>query len=262
MVGPRELGRIPDRELCLIATGSQGEPLAALSRIASGTHTFLRVHAGDTFVLAANPIPGNGAVVAAIVNRLVTQGATVLAGSGDGVHASGHAAKEELRYVLELLRPRHFVPVHGEPRHLAAHRQLALEAGLGPSRVAVIEDGCAVEAGPAGLRLTGWVHPSEVPLAADQRANPRGTSSLEVVEVVVSPDLRTWVGGPYLSTGGVRVPLRGDHRRWRQHLPGPGAGPGQLAALGGRVRSLAAEEWRAAGGDPASVVTVISLAEG
>ncbi len=261
MVGPRELARIPDRELCLIATGSQGEPLAALNRIASGTHPFLRVHRGDTFVLAANPIPGNGAVVGAIVNRLVAQGAAVLAGSADGVHASGHAAAEELRYVLELLRPRHFVPVHGEPRHLAAHRQLALEAGMDPARVAVIEDGCAVEAGAEGLRLAGWVPPSEVPIASDQRAHPQSATVQEVVEVVIGPGLGTWRGGPYLATGGVRVPLRGDHRRWRQHLPGATGGAGQLAALGRRLSSLAEEEWMSAGGDPTSVVTVVTLAE-
>ena len=260
MVGPRELARIPDRNLCLIATGSQGEPLAALNRIAAGTHPFLRVHGADTFVLAANPIPGNGAVVGAIVNRLVAQGAAVLAGSADGVHASGHAAAEELRYVLELLRPRHFVPVHGEPRHLAAHRQLALEAGLDPARVAVIEDGCAVEADATTLRLAGWVTPSEVPIAADQRALPRAATAQEVVEVVLGPQLRTWLAGPYLATGGVRVPLRGDHRKWRQHLPGTAGGAGQLASLGRRLSSLAEDEWMSAGGDPNSVVTVVTLA--
>ena len=260
MVGPRELARTPDRDLCLIATGSQGEPLAALNRIASGTHPFLRVHRGDTFVLAANPIPGNGAVVGAIVNRLVAQGASVLAGSADGVHASGHAAAEELRYVLELLRPRNFVPVHGEPRHLAAHRQLALEAGIDPARVAVIEDGCAVEASSKGLRLAGWVPPSEVPIAGDQRAHLRGATFQEVVEVVLGQELRSWVGGPYLATGGVRVPLRGDHRRWRQHLAGTDGGARQLASLGRRLDSLAEEEWRSAGGDPNSVVTVLTLA--
>jgi ribonuclease J len=262
MVGPRELARTPDRNLCLIATGSQGEPLAALNRIAAGTHPFLKVHRSDTFVLAANPIPGNGAVVGAIVNRLVAQGAAVLAGSADGVHASGHAAAEELRYVLELLRPRHFVPVHGEPRHLAAHRQLALEAGLDPSRVAVIEDGCAVEADIQRLRLAGWVPPSEVPIAADQRTHPRSAAAQEVVEVVLGPQMKTWVGGPYLTTGGVRVPLRGDHRRWRQHLSGTTGGAGQLASLGRRLSSLAEDEWKSAGGDPNSVVTVVTLAEG
>ncbi|MGC8474547.1 MAG: ribonuclease J, partial [Candidatus Dormibacteria bacterium] len=260
MVGPRELARTPDRELCLIATGSQGEPLAALNRIASGTHPFLRVHRGDTFVLAANPIPGNGAVVGAIVNRLVSQGASVMAGSADGVHASGHAAAEELRYVLELLRPSNFVPVHGEPRHLTAHRQLALETGVDPARVAVIEDGCAVEASSEELRLAGWVPPSEVPISADQRAHPRASTSQEVVEVVLGPELRSWVGGPYLATGGVRVPLRGDHRRWRQHLAGTAGGAGQLASLGRRLDSLAEEEWRSAGGDPNSIVTVVTLA--
>ncbi len=260
MVGPRELARTPDRDLCLIATGSQGEPLAALNRIASGTHPFLRVHRGDTFVLAANPIPGNGAVVGAIVNRLVAQGASVLAGSADGVHASGHAAAEELRYVLELLRPGNFVPVHGEPRHLAAHRQLALDAGIDPARVAVIEDGCAVEASWGELRLAGWVPPAEVPIAADQRAQPRTATPQEVVEVVLGPGPGAWVGGPYLATGGVRVPLRGDHRRWRQHLSGTAGGAGQLASLGRRLDSLAEEEWRSAGGDPKSVVTVVTLA--
>ncbi len=260
VVAPRQLASLPDREVCLVATGTQGEPLAALSRIAGATHPFLRIHRGDTFVLAANPIPGNEAVVGRIVNQLVQKGARVLAGSADGVHASGHAAAEELRFVLALTRPRYFIPVHGEPRHLAAHRQLAIEAGIGADRVADILDGCVLEAGEKGMRIAGWVRPGEEPVAGDGIRRGGPTSGPEVVEVVLSHDLRSWLGGPDLVTAGARVPLHGDHRRWRAALPGRHPGGDGLVAFGERIGELADQEWTTVGGDRSMVLPVVSLA--
>ncbi len=155
LLWPRQLDRIPDRELCFICTGAQGEPLAALSRIAAGTHPFVTTRASDTVVLSANPIPGNEQLVHRTVNRLAGQGVRVHASSRDGVHASGHAAQEELRFLLELARPETFVPVHGERRHLHRHAELALETGMAPERVAVVENGGVVEVDGSGLRRAG-----------------------------------------------------------------------------------------------------------
>ncbi len=155
LLWPRQLDRIPDRELCFICTGAQGEPLAALSRIAAGTHPFVTTRASDTVVLSANPIPGNEQLVHRTVNRLAGQGVRVHASSRDGVHASGHAAQEELRFLLELARPETFVPVHGERRHLHRHAELALETGMPPERVAVVENGGVVEVDGSGLRRAG-----------------------------------------------------------------------------------------------------------
>ncbi|MGH7639534.1 MAG: ribonuclease J [Candidatus Dormibacteria bacterium] len=169
LVAPRELLHIPPERLCLLATGSQGEPLAALSRIAAGTHPFIEVRADDTVVLAANPIPGNETVVAAIINRLVVQGVRVLAGSEDGVHASGHASQEELRLMLALARPEYFIPVHGEMRHLVAHRLLAEEVGMASQRVAVLANGDVAEIGPDGLAVQGRVRAGAVLVDSEGR---------------------------------------------------------------------------------------------
>ena len=170
MLSPRELPHIADRRVCLIATGSQGEPLAALSRIAEGDHRFVTANPNDTVVLAANPIPGNESTVNRVVNQLVSQGVRVLAGSADGVHASGHAASEELAFILRLIGPRYFAPVHGEPRHLAAHKALALASGIGEDRIAVMDNGSALEVGGSGVGIAATVGTGRVPLDSDGRA--------------------------------------------------------------------------------------------
>jgi len=202
LAAPRELARIPARQLCLLATGSQGEPLAALSRIAAGTHPFIRLRDDDTVVLAANPIPGNESTVGRIVNQLVERGVQVLAGSAAGVHASGHAASEELRFLLEVVRPQYFIPVHGEPRHLAAHAQLAREAGLSAAAIAVMENGVVAEVSESELRVRGSVSVGAIPIAAEGRSSRSGPSSslpsppLVVVSVTVDRALRKLVAGP------------------------------------------------------------------
>ncbi len=170
MVSPRELPSMPHERICLIATGSQGEPLAALSRIAEGDHRFVTGHPQDTVVLAANPIPGNESTVNRVVNLLVSQGVRILAGSADGVHASGHGASEELAFILRLISPAFFSPVHGEPRHLEAHRQLALAAGIAAERIAMLDNGSALEVGAGGLRVAASVGTGRVPLDSDGRA--------------------------------------------------------------------------------------------
>lgn len=167
MLAPRDLPAMEDSRVCLIATGSQGEPLAALSRIAEGDHRFVTANRNDTVVLAANPIPGNESTVNRVVNQLVTRGVRVLAGSADGVHASGHGASEELSFVLRLLSPRYFAPVHGEPRHLEAHRALALAGGLKQDRIALLDNGSALEVGESGMRVAASVGSGRVPLDAD-----------------------------------------------------------------------------------------------
>ena len=152
-VSPRQAERIPDRDLCVLCTGAQGEPLSALSRIASGEHPLVSLHPSDTVVLSANPIPGNEEAVHRTVNNLHRLGARIHHGSGQGVHASGHAGREELRLLLTLCRPRFFVPVHGEYRHLAAHRELAIGAGVPPANIAAVDNGMVVEIDESGLHV-------------------------------------------------------------------------------------------------------------
>jgi ribonuclease J len=215
LVSPRELSSIPDHQVCLLATGSQGEPLAALSRIAAGTHPFVRVRPRDTVVLAANPIPGNEATVNRIVNLLVEHGVRVLAGSRDGVHASGHGAREELRFVLELLRPDFFAPVHGEPRHLDAHRQIAVETGMDPDRVAVLQNGSVLEVSREAVRVAGSVLVGAVKIDSEGRGGegappPKGLiagerESLVVVSVAIDRRLRALLREPEVYSLGPRI---------------------------------------------------------
>ena len=144
-VSPRQSERVPDAELCVLCTGAQGEPLSALSRIAAGEHPLLRLRQGDTVVLSANPIPGNEEAVHRTVNNLHRQGARILQGSRNGVHASGHASSEELRLLLTICRPRYFIPVHGEYRHLTAHRDIALSVGMPPESILMVDNGMVFE---------------------------------------------------------------------------------------------------------------------
>ena len=135
----------PPEQTVVVCTGSQGEPLSALSLIASGEHKVVTVDAGDTVILSASPIPGNESAVHRVVNSLYKAGAIVYQGEGDGVHVSGHAASEELAELVRTVRPRHFCPVHGEYRHLAKHARLATENGVERNRIFMAEDGDVLE---------------------------------------------------------------------------------------------------------------------
>jgi ribonuclease J len=144
---------LPDDETVILCTGSQGEPLSALARIANGDHRTVRVQEGDTVVISASPVPGNEKAVDRIINRLVKAGATVLYKDNARVHVSGHAAAEELKLMLNMTKPRYFVPVHGEARHMVAHARLAESVGVPKDHIFVMENGQCLEltAGSAAI---------------------------------------------------------------------------------------------------------------
>jgi len=144
-VSVEEANRLPARKVLLLVTGSQGEPLSALTRISTGSHRQVRLKKGDTVVFSATPIPGNEAMVARTINHLFRQGAEVVYGPASGAHVSGHASQEELRLMIHLLRPRYVVPVHGEYRHLVLNARLAHSVGVPPDRVLVGENGTVFE---------------------------------------------------------------------------------------------------------------------
>ncbi len=150
-----ELDRTPPEITVLICTGSQGEPLSALSLIAAGEHKQVRVDTGDTVILSASAIPGNEPAVHRVINALYKAGVDVYHAETSPVHVSGHAAVDELRDMLLAVGPRHFVPVHGEFRHLALHAKLARSAGIDPSHVSVVQDGDVLEL------VDGRVRPGE-----------------------------------------------------------------------------------------------------
>jgi ribonuclease J len=154
---PHELQELPPNEQLILCTGSQGEPLSALTRIAYGDHPAVSVERGDTVIISAKPIPGNELRVHDAINRLARAGAEVLHEDNAPVHVSGHACQEELRTIISLLRPRNVMPIHGEFRMLAAHAQLAREAGVPEEGIVLAENGSVVELDSSGVRIVEQV---------------------------------------------------------------------------------------------------------
>jgi ribonuclease J len=158
MIKLTEIDEYPPDRLLILSTGSQGEPLSALSRMAFDDHPQVELIPGDTVVISAKPIPGNEVSVMDTVNRLLKAGVRVIYGPETGVHVSGHASREDQRMLLNLLHPRFFVPVHGEFRHLYKHKELAESVGMRPDHVFLLDIGDVLEVGPDGGRLVDKVH--------------------------------------------------------------------------------------------------------
>ena len=151
-----ELAELPAARQVILSTGSQGEPHSALALIAAGEHKYVRIERGDLVIISARVIPGNERTIGRVVNALYRLGAEVLYEDNAFVHVSGHASQEDLKLMLNLTRPRFFVPVHGEYRHLLGHARLAQSVGLTPERVLLIEDGMGIEVTKTSARvLTG-----------------------------------------------------------------------------------------------------------
>lgn len=148
-----EVGKLPDHRVTIMATGSQGEPTAVLGRLATGRHRHLSIQEGDTVVLSAHPIPGNEEMIHRIINRLFQRGANVLYDQIAQVHVSGHAAQEEMKLMINLVKPKFLIPVHGELRHLRAHARLARQIGIPEERMVVVENGTVLELDEHALRI-------------------------------------------------------------------------------------------------------------
>jgi ribonuclease J len=157
IVNPDAAASLPPDRVLALCTGSQGEPLSALTRIAYGDHPTLSVEQGDTVIISAKPVPGNELRVHDSINQLARSGAEVLHEEIAPVHVSGHAYQEELRTMLSLLRPRYVMPIHGEYRMLAAHAKLARDAGVPDDRIVLAENGSVVELARGGARLVDHV---------------------------------------------------------------------------------------------------------
>jgi ribonuclease J len=153
IVSPKEAMDLPRDRVLVLCTGSQGEPMSALTRIAYGDHQNVSVERGDTVIISAKPVPGNELRVHDSINRLARHGAEVLHQEIAPVHVSGHACSEEMRTLLSLVRPRAVMPIHGEYRMLAAHAQLARDAGIPDDRIVIAENGSVVELTPDGVRI-------------------------------------------------------------------------------------------------------------
>ena len=153
MVSVEQAVKMKPREVVIMATGTQGEPSAVLGRLAWGRHRVLEIEHGDTVIMSAHPIPGNEEMVHRTMNKLIQRGATVIYDPLLPVHVSGHASREELKLLINLVRPKFFIPVHGELRHLTEHSRLAQSVGIPPENIAVVENGTVIELTPDSLTI-------------------------------------------------------------------------------------------------------------
>jgi ribonuclease J len=152
-----ELHGLPRNKIVFITTGSQGEPTSALVRIANRDHRQLHILKGDTVVISASPVPGNESLVNRTVDSLFKQGAQVVYDKVAPVHVHGHGSQEELKLLLNLVKPRFFMPIHGEYRHLSFHARLAQSVGIPKDNIFVLEDGDILELGPQTAKVTGKI---------------------------------------------------------------------------------------------------------
>lgn len=157
LVDSRDINNIADDELTLIVTGSQGEPMGALARIAFSTHRQIKIHPNDLYILSSSPIPGNDKLVGRVINQLYKKGAEVIYKDLEAVHVSGHACQEELKMILRLTHPKFFMPVHGEYRHLVHHKNLAKRLGIPSDHIMVLETGQVLELTPDSANINGRV---------------------------------------------------------------------------------------------------------
>ena len=152
-----EIKKYRGNQLCIITTGSQGEPMSALTRMAYSDHRKVEIVRGDKVIISASPIPGNEKAISGVINELFKKGADVVYKSLENIHVSGHACQEELKLVMSLVRPKFFIPVHGEYRHLKQHAQLAEKMGINPKNIVIADIGKVIELGPNSCKLNGTV---------------------------------------------------------------------------------------------------------
>ncbi len=157
LVDIEDVDAVPPGEMCVISTGSQGEPMSALSLMATGDNKWLRIGEDDVVVISAHPIPGNEWSVGRVIDDLHRRGAEVVHSGAEAVHVSGHARQGELRTLMSVTRPECFVPVHGEFRHMVHHARLALSMGIDPAKVLLCEDGDVVQLDAKGIAREGKV---------------------------------------------------------------------------------------------------------
>ncbi|MCC5952599.1 MAG: ribonuclease J [Acidimicrobiia bacterium] len=212
LVDIEAVGDLPDEKVCIISTGSQGEPMSALSLMAANSNRWLKVGDGDVVIMSSHPIPGNESAVTRVIDGLVRRGVEVVHTGHADVHATGHAKAEELKTYHSILRPEWFVPVHGEYRHMVAHARIAQRMGMDPDRTLVCEDGDQVlltdggltripEAVPAGyLFVDGTIGDVGAGVLRDRKV--LAEEGVVVVVVTVDAHSNIFVTGPEVITRG------------------------------------------------------------
>jgi len=216
-----DLERLPPNQTIIVTTGSQGEPLSALARIALEAHKHVHIQKGDLVILSSKFIPGNERAITTVINNLCRLGAEVVYEQVAAIHSSGHACQEELKLLLNLTRPRHFIPIHGEMRHLIGHGKLARSLGLPESQVLLATDGDQVRFDADGGRLADRVEVGRVfvdgkgvgDVSRIVLRDRRHLSSdgLVIATVAVDPQARKMVTEPDLVTRGFVLEEEHEH---------------------------------------------------
>ncbi|MGQ9555025.1 MAG: ribonuclease J [Anaerolineae bacterium] len=220
LVAIEDVSKLPDDRITILATGSQGEPSAALARMAAGRHSHIAIKAGDTVVLSAHPIPGNEELVNRTVNRLFQRGANVLTHQMMPVHVSGHAGQEEEKLLLAMLRPRYFMPIHGELRHLHLHARTAIEMGIAKENTFVLENGYVLHLGegkawvgerlPGGYVFVDGTGVGDIGPAVMRNRAALAEAGVAAIAVLMDRSSGVVIGGPeIISRGFVYLPEYG-----------------------------------------------------
>jgi ribonuclease J len=204
--------RLPGNEVCILTTGSQGEPMAALTRMANHSHRQISIYPGDTVILSASPIPGNEKAVSRNIDQLFKLGAKVIYESISGMHVSGHASQEELKLMLTMVKPKYFIPVHGEYRMLMKHAELAVELGIPRENIFVAEIGNVIEFTRDGAKFANNVIAGRV-FIDGLGVGDIGTSVMKdrtllsqdgilIISLTLNPVTKTILAGPDVVTRG------------------------------------------------------------
>ncbi len=189
--------KVPDENVLILTTGSQGEPMSAMTRIANGDHPKIKIRQGDTVVFSANPIPGNTIAVVNTIDKLMMKGAKVVYGREQGIHVSGHGSQEDQKLMIGLTRPKFFLPVHGEHRMLVKHCQTAQSLGIPAQNMVVIDNGDVVELRENSIQIVGKV-PSGIELVDTSRSGVVDDKVLKERQQLAGMESSPW---PLLSTG-------------------------------------------------------------
>ena len=206
------VSRIPDDKLVIITTGSQGEPMSALYRMAFSEHRRVEIGTGDYVIISATPIPGNEKTVGKVVDELLKRGAEVVYEKMYDVHVSGHACQEELRLMMSLAKPKFFIPVHGEQKHLRKHAQLAESMGIAPGNIFIADNGRQIELTkrkmkvlpdvPAGKIFVDGYGVGDVGNAVIRERKRLAEDGLMIISVVIEKDTGMVVAGPDIVSRG------------------------------------------------------------
>ena len=212
LVNIHNINSVADDELTLIVTGSQGEPMGALARIAFSNHRHIKLKPNDLFIISASPIPGNDKLIGRVINELYRKGCNVIYKDLEAVHVSGHACQEELKLILRLTHPKFFMPVHGEYRHLVHHKNLAEKVGIPKDNIVVLSTGQVLELTPHSAEVNGRVRTGAIfvdgigvgdvgnVVLRDRRMLAEG--GMLIVVATIDKESKTLVSEPYIVTRG------------------------------------------------------------